>query len=57
MEAEHDQRSGEPPAEGGETPHDPELDVEGPNESAPGHRPDADPPPEEDDEGDRAASR
>lgn len=39
MDAEKDPKAekAEPPA--GETPSDDELDVEGPNESAPGHEP------------------
>jgi hypothetical protein len=36
-----------------DVPHDDDLDVEAPNESAPGHRPDADP--ETEDEGSDAA--
>ncbi len=32
----------------GENPHDEDLDVEGPNESAPGHNPDEDAEPEGD---------
>jgi hypothetical protein len=31
------------PPEPGDTPHDDELDIEGPNESAPGHEPEPDP--------------